>query len=129
MDTPNRPFKHRSYARFLVQFPMMYLGQNVSDQSIVRKLSVAGCQVFGNAPAIVGKVLSVRLTLPNGQKPLVIERATVKWVKGLEFGLAFDYLDKQQTAQLQQVMDEWLAQRSYSGLRQPHQQAQCLSPR
>lgn len=116
MNTLTKTFVQRSYARFLVQFPMMYLGQTVSGQGIVRGLSLAGCQALGNAPANAGQMLSVRLTLPNDQKPLLIKRATVKWVKGLEFGLTFDHLDEQQTIRLQRVIEEQLAQRYYSGL-------------
>lgn len=116
MNTLTRTFVQRSYARFLVQFPMMYLGQMASGQGIVRGLSLAGCQALGNAPAGVGQLLSLRLTLPNDQEPLVIERATVKWVNGLEFGLNFDHLVEQQATRLQQVIEERLAQRRYSGL-------------
>lgn len=116
MDTLTKTFQPRTYARFLVQFPMMYLGRTVSGQGVIKGLSLAGCQALGNAPASAGQMLSVRLTLPNDQEPLVIDRATVKWVKGLEFGLTFDHLDEQQTIRLQQVIEERLAQRSYSGL-------------
>jgi hypothetical protein len=120
MNTLTKTFQHRTYARYLVQFPMMYLGQTVSGQGVVRELSGVGCQVLSTTPMSEGTTLSVRLALPNDQEPLVIERATVKWVKGLEFGLTFDPLDQQQTTRLQQVIEERLAQRSYSGLRQPH---------
>lgn len=95
---------------------MMYLGQTVTGQGIVLELSLVGCQALSNAPVIEGTSLSVRLALPSDQKPLVIERATVKWVKGLECGLAFEHHDERERVRLQQVLDELLARRRYNGL-------------
>ena len=112
----NKRFVHRSYSRFLVQFSMMYLGQTVTGQGIVRDLSRMGCQALCNAPVIMRKPLSVRLALPSCQEPLIIQQACVKWVKGLECGLAFDYLDQREKARLQPVLDELLTRRHYSGL-------------
>ncbi len=112
----NKGFVHRSHARFLVHFSMMYLGQTVTGQGIVRELSLVGCQALCNAPVIAGTFLSLRLTLQSSHEPLVIERATVKWVKDLECGLAFDHLDELERGRLQQVLDELLARRRYNGL-------------
>jgi len=115
MHTLNKRFVHRSYARFPVHYSMMYLGQTVTGQGIVRELSLVGCEVLGNAPVIAGTPLSVRLALPSYQEPLVINRATVKWVKELEFGIAFEHHDERERVRLQEVLDELLACRSYSG--------------
>ena len=112
----NKGFVHRSHARFLVHFSMMYLGQPVTGQGIVRELSLVGCQILGNAPVSAGTLLSLRLALPSCDEPLIIERATVKWVKGEEFGIAFDHLDEWGYVRLQQVLDELLARRRYNGL-------------
>lgn len=116
MHTLNKRFVHRIYSRFAVHFPMMYLGQTVTGQGIVRELSLVGCQALSNAPVIEGTPVSVRLALPSYEKPLVIERATVKWVKGLECGLAFDHHDERERGRLQQVLNELLARRRYNGL-------------
>jgi len=116
MHMLNKRFVHRIYSRFAVHFPVMYLGQSVTGQGIVRELSLVGCQALSNAPVIEGTSLSVRLALPSDQKPLVIERAIVKWVKGLECGLAFEHHDERERGRLQQVLDELLARRRYNGL-------------
>ena len=104
MNTLSKGFVHRSYSRFLVHCSMMYLGQTVTGQGIVRELSLVGCQALCNAPVIEGTPLSVRLALPSYQEPLVIRRATVKWVRGLECGIAFGHLDERERMQLQEVL-------------------------
>lgn len=119
MIMPNTRFVHRTHARFSVHFSLMYLGQSVIGQGIVREVSGAGCQLLGTAPVSAGTTLSVRLAFPNCQKPLVIKHATVKWVKGLEFGLAFEDLDEQARTPLQAMLHEMLAKRRYSGLAKP----------
>ncbi|MBX3325183.1 MAG: PilZ domain-containing protein [Nitrospira sp.] len=116
MHTLNKRFVHRIYSRFLVHFPMMYLGQTVTGQGIVLDLSLVGCQALSNTPVSESTPLSVRLALPSYQEPLVIERATVKWVKGLEFGIAFEHHDERERVRLREVLDELLASRRYSGL-------------
>ncbi|MGH7182380.1 MAG: hypothetical protein ACREJN_10430 [Nitrospiraceae bacterium] len=60
--------------------------------------------------------MSVRLSLPTCQKPLVIKQATVKWVKGLEFGVAFEHLDEREVERLRRMLDDLLGSGSYSGL-------------
>lgn len=112
----NKGFVYRSYSRFLVQGSMMYLGQTVTGQGIVRELSLVGCQALCNAPVIAGTFLSLWLALQSSHEPLVIERATVKWVKREELGIVFDHLDERERVRLQQVLDELLARRRYNGL-------------
>ena len=116
MKKPNTRFALRVYSRFPVQITMIYLGQNSSGQGIVQELSRVGCRILGNDPVVVGETLSVQLSLPTSEKPLVMQ-ATVKWVKGWEFGLAFKRLHPQEADQLQRLLDELLGSGPpYSGL-------------
>jgi hypothetical protein len=115
MKKQNKRFALRIYSRFPVQISMTYRGQDSVGQGIVCELSRVGCRVLGNDPVIAGQTLSVRITLPTSPKPLIIEQATVQWVKGLEFGIAFGHLDKRESDQLQRLLDALLESGSYSG--------------
>lgn len=115
MNKPNKRFVLRIYSRFPVQVSMMYLNQNSAGQGTVRELSRVGCSILGNDPVVTGETLHVRLSLPTCPKPVLIESATVQWVKGLEFGVAFEHLDAQQANQLQGLLDDLLCSGSYSG--------------
>lgn len=44
----------------------------------------------GNAPVSVGMALALQIFVPGDPEPLLIDRATVKLVKGSEFGVDFD---------------------------------------
>jgi hypothetical protein len=101
----------------------MYLGHDISGQGVVREVSGAGCQLLGTTPVRAGETLSVRLALPNGPQPVVIKHATVRWVKGFEFGLAFEDLDKQARTPLQAMLHEMLTTRRYSGVTKPQRTA------
>jgi PilZ domain-containing protein len=115
MNKQNKRFTIRIYSRFPVQISMMYLGQDFAGQGMVRELSRVGCRILGNDPMVSGKTMSVRISLPTCQTPLVIEQATVKWVKGLEFGMAFEHPDEWEIAQLQRMLDDLLGSGNYSG--------------
>jgi len=108
MKKQNKRFAVRVYSRFPVQISMKYVGQNSAGQGIVQELSRVGCRILGNDPVVAGETLSVEISLPTSQKPLLIGQTTVKWAKGLEFGLAFKRLQPQEADQLQRLIDELL---------------------
>ncbi len=116
MHKQNKRFALRIYSRFPVQISMMYLGEDSAGQGIVREVSRVGCRVLGNDPVVAGETMSVRLSLPTCQTPLVIEQATVQWVKGLEFGVAFNQLHEREAHQLQRLLDAILVSGPSSGL-------------
>ena len=101
-------FTLRTYSRFPAQMSMMYLGPDFAGQGMVRELSRVGCRAFGNYPVVCGDTLSIRISLPTHPKPLIIDQATVQWVKGLEYGVVFDDLDKGEADRLQEMLDEFL---------------------
>ena len=114
MKKRNKRFALRTYSRLPVQISMVYLGQDFAGQGTVQELSRVGCRILGNDPVVAGETLSVRITLPNS-KPLTIEHATVRWVKGLEFGIAFGQLEKREADRLQHLLNALLESGSYSG--------------
>ncbi|HXC68064.1 MAG TPA: PilZ domain-containing protein [Nitrospiraceae bacterium] len=111
----NKRFALRTYSRFPMHISMTYLGQISAGQGNVQELSRVGCRILGNDPVIMGETLSVRITLPTSPKPLIIEQATVQWVKGLEFGVAFKHIDPLQADRLQQLLEALVSNGSYRG--------------
>ena len=116
MNKPNKRFALRIYSRFPVQISMMYLGQYSAGQGIVQELSRVGCRILGNDHVVAGETVSVRISIPTYSSPLVIEQATVQWVKELEFGLVFEHLHPRETHRLQRLLGAILGSRSYSDL-------------
>ena len=127
MNQPRGGFVLRSYSRFPVRTSMMYLGQEFAGQGIVRELSRVGCRILGNYPVVFGETMSLRIALPTSPNPLFIQRATVQWITGLEFGVAFGLLDAFEADRLQRLLDELLDSGRYSDLPIPSPEGEaCL---
>ena len=115
MKKRNKRFAVRTYSRFRLQISMSYLGQVSAGRGFVHELSRVGCRILGNEPVIEGETLSVRIAVPTSTKPLIIEQAIVKWVKGWEFGVAFKHIHPLQADRLQQLLDTLLGSGAPSG--------------
>ena len=70
--------------------PVRYLGDGIVGEGIIKDFSLSGSYIAGNAAVSIGAVLALQIFVPGDPEPLLIDRATVKWVKGSEFGVDFD---------------------------------------
>jgi|GEM_PF-491466 hypothetical protein len=102
----NRRFAPRIYSQFPVPISIIYRGQKSAGEGIVQELSRVGCRILGsNDSMVVGKTLSVQLSLPTSERSLLIEQAIVQRVKGLEFGVAFEHLRQREAERLGHLLD------------------------
>jgi hypothetical protein len=69
---------------------MRYFGDGVAGEGIIKDLSLTGSYITGNRPVTIGMVLALHIFVPGEAELLLIERATVKWVKRADFGVDFD---------------------------------------
>ena len=83
-------FVMRKDQRLKKLVPVRYLGDGIAGEGIIKDLSLSGSYITGNAPVSAGMVLALQIFVPGDPEPLLIDRATVKWVKGSEFGVDFD---------------------------------------
>jgi hypothetical protein len=67
-----------------------YLRDGIVGKGIIDDLSLNGSYMTGNKPVCVGMALALQIFVPGDPEPLLIDRATVIWVKGSEFGVYFD---------------------------------------
>ena len=105
MKTQNKRFAPWINSQFPVPISIIYRGQDSAGQGVVQELSRVGCRIIGNDPVVAGETLSVWLSLSTSQKSLFTERTTVQWIKGLEFGLAFQRLQLREADRLQHLLD------------------------
>jgi hypothetical protein len=82
-----------------------YRGDGISGEGVIKDLSLSGSYIIGNAPLSVGMVLALQIFVP-GDPPeqLLIDRATVKWVKRAEVGVDFDTLQPTVAKQITKVI-------------------------
>ncbi len=95
-DAPKHPFKPkarrfvlRPYRRVPTQRVLYYLSGKCVGKGVVTNLSQSGMRVRGEHAIEPGLDLALRLTLEDDGPTIDIDRATVRWVDGIEFGLDF----------------------------------------
>ena len=83
-------FVMRKDQRLKKLVPVRYLGDGIAGEGVIKDLSLSGSYMTGNAPVSVGMTLALQMFVPGDPEPLLIDHATVKWIKGSEFGVDFD---------------------------------------
>src|ERR1043165_911244 len=81
------PFVLRPYRRIPTWLVLYYLSGESVGKGIVTNLSQCGMRVQGEHTVEPGLHLGLRLTLEGNGMTIEIERATVRWVAGYDFGL------------------------------------------
>jgi hypothetical protein len=80
-------FVLRPYRRIPTWLDLYYLSGECVGKGVVTNLSQLGMRVQGDHAVEPGLDLALRLTLADDGPPIEIERATVRWVNGYDFGL------------------------------------------
>ncbi len=84
--------------------PMRYRGNGIAGEGIIKDLSLSGSYIIGNTPVSVGMALVLEIFVPGDPEQLLIDRATVKWVKRTKFGVTFDKLQPKVAERITQVI-------------------------
>jgi len=85
---------------------MRYFGDAVAGEGIIKDLSLDGSYITGNRPVSVGMVLALHIFVPGEAELLLIDRATVKWVKRADFGVDFDTHEPKVAERITQVISK-----------------------
>ena len=80
-------FVLRPYRRIPTWRVLYYLSGECVGKGIVTNLSQSGMRIQGEHAVEPGLELALRLTLADDGPTIEIERATVRWVDGYDFGL------------------------------------------
>jgi hypothetical protein len=83
-------FVMRKAQRLKTFATLRYFGDGVAGEGIIKDLSLNGSYITGNRPVSIGMVLALHIVVPGEAELLLIDRATVKWVKRAQFGVDFD---------------------------------------
>jgi hypothetical protein len=99
-------FAVRKNQRFRESVPVLYQGKEVAGEGMVKDVSLSGWQIKGSEPVSVGMPLVLRVFLPGEPEPLRIDRVTVQWVKGVEFGVEFDTPSRKVMDRIERIIAE-----------------------
>ena len=101
MKTTNR----RATPRLRVQFRTTFSGSSMPEGTgIMLDLSTGGCRVESPVTMEAGVSLELRIYAPDIDWPLMIEAASVQWVSGHTFGLAFFRIRPSEQQRLDRVI-------------------------
>ena len=88
---PSKPratrFVLRPYRRIPTWLVLYYLSGECVGKGVVTNLSLSGMRIQGDHAVESGLDLALRVTFADDGPPIEIERATVRWVDGYDFGL------------------------------------------
>lgn len=94
-----RPYKREHY-RLAVTYPAMFSDAETIGEGTITNLSVFGCTMECADTPPEQRTLLVRLILPDQKESLPIEVAEIRWVKGRQFGLQFNQLERKANLRL-----------------------------
>ncbi len=106
-DTGDFP-RRRLYRRIPVRCFVYYLADDFMGTGTVLDLSLNGYRIEGNHPIGFEMNLALRVFLPNDPRPLDVERAAVRWMNGLEFGLQIVRIAPEAEARLNEFVASYL---------------------
>jgi hypothetical protein len=75
-----------------------------AGEGIIKDLSLSGSYMTGNVAVTVGMALALQIFVPGDPDVLLIDQATVKWVKGSEFGVDFEKVQPEVAAHITRVI-------------------------
>ena len=96
----------RSMPRFKVEFRTLVSDKSgINDQvGVMLDLSLSGCHVRVPIMVYPALVMELRISVPDLDRPIVVERAVVQWVKGDTFGLHFLVVQREELIRLGRVI-------------------------
>ncbi len=103
----------RQSLRFPLQCPVGLLanGRRVAGKMV--NLSTSGCGVESIKSLQKGHQLSVLLHIPDGNPPMEIDMAVVRWSRGQQFGLKFLTIQREQLVRLRRFVSALERERSH----------------
>ena len=96
--------KVRRSKRVDLKCELGFSSDEIEGEARVTNISTGGCRAESEINVAEGLQFVVLLHLP-GQRPLKIERAAVRWVKGSVFGLSFILFLPSERAKLQHYLE------------------------
>lgn len=107
----------RAMPRLRVQFRTTFADASLEGIGLMHDLSLGGCRIESSVSVVPGFSLELHIHVPHLECPIMIEAASVQWVGGLMFGLAFFQLKEGERQRLEEVIKGLVGER---GERLPH---------
>jgi hypothetical protein len=95
-------FRHNP--RYEVHLSVEFTGDQVSGNGLISNLSRSGCCIKGNTRVPVGTFIELRICLPTGLAPLIVDLGVARWSVGERFGIDFLQMQETEAQRLKQFL-------------------------
>lgn len=99
------PIQRRQHNRYAITFPVIFSG-DTTGQGQAADVSVLGCAVDADQTVEAKTYLKLELSLPDGDAPLEIELAVVRWSHQQKFGMEFIAFGEAQKKRLMRFLSQ-----------------------
>lgn len=96
----NAAYRERGSKRIHVQYPIYYSNGAFQTIGVTEDFTNNGGRIRGREAVTVGMELVVIVIQPAPDAPMLIRRATVRWSKGHDFGIALSDVPPQSEMEL-----------------------------
>ncbi|MBS0172071.1 MAG: PilZ domain-containing protein [Nitrospira sp.] len=97
----------RRHQRVSVRFHSTFSSVNrVDGDGRVLDLSLCGCGIITPAAVHAGTILTLRIDRPDGDAPLTVQQAVVRWCRDGRIGLEFVTLQPDEWVRLQTLVKD-----------------------
>src|SRR5262245_38261292 len=108
-----RTTERRAMPRLRVHFRTTFSDSTRQEGiGVLLDLSTGVCRIESPIPVVPGFSMELRIYVPDLDWPLMIEAASVQWVSGQTFGLAFFRITEAEQQRLGQVITELMENES-----------------
>ena len=96
----NTAYHERGTRRIPVQYPIYYSNGTFQTIGVTEDFNTSGGRIRGKEQVSVGMELVVIIIQPTPEAPMLVRRATVRWSKGQNFGIALSDVPPQSESEL-----------------------------
>jgi hypothetical protein len=94
----------RKAPRFAIQLPVVFKTESVEASGTVLNLSSGGCAVASSTHVIQGTYPQLQIQVIEGEEPVHVELAAVRWATGERFGVEFIRIRPEQADRLSKFL-------------------------
>jgi hypothetical protein len=98
--------KIRKARRVELRCTLGFSSGEVEGDATITNISTSGCRAESDINVAEGLDIQVLIQLPNQSPPVKIERASVRWVSGIAFGLNFILFFPSERARLRTFLEK-----------------------
>lgn len=96
----------RSRPRVAVDYPVLFSGDHISGEGVLRNLTISGGEIMSEASFAIGAPLHLQVQSFGARTPIVITLAIVRWKRDNRCGIEFVRFQGDAKQQLEDMLNQ-----------------------